>query len=404
MKIGYKEIVINPEFPVNRMLRKNDKIMEVYDDLHCRILVIDPQQEKKKQWFHVSIDSVEIWMDVRNEIKKAIEQALNQQIDIVVSATHSHNCPCMTTDYSWNSWLIQKIVANVFSIEMQQYQKLEYSYNYRYFNQLGDSREANGEHAVVHLYAETLSFYGNGKRVGTILMYNSHPTIKDLWVGPFTSEYPGYCIRKLKEQYPDEFFTFMLGPAGDVSPHFVRENRGYSEIARLSEKLIVEYQRQLCSQKELKTVNKFIYREKIIPLEQGIPADMGNIIIPEKERMTEQEKNVLSRYLNSNSKRSKRELEPMEIINTQMISQLILSDEYSLIFEPFELYSEYYGAVNKQTTSLISLSNGFNHYLTGLYLNHLVLHGGIDNIFGRQMKKDIWELLGKWSLQKDLDE
>ena len=39
MKLGFKQIVINPEFPVNRMLfHKGEKHQEVSDDLHCRML------------------------------------------------------------------------------------------------------------------------------------------------------------------------------------------------------------------------------------------------------------------------------------------------------------------------------------------------------------------------------
>lgn len=39
-------------------------------------------------------------------------------------------------------------------------------------------------------------------------------------------------FQKLNGMYPGEFFTFMLGPAGDASPHFAREKRDYAEIAR----------------------------------------------------------------------------------------------------------------------------------------------------------------------------
>ncbi len=403
MKVGFKQIVIDPEFPVNRMLfHGGEKIMEVDDHLHCRMLVIDPCAEGKKPWYHISIDSVEIWMEVRDQIKKAVEEVLGYEVDMVVSATHCHNCPCMTTDYEWNRWLIKKIKENVTSIDIRDYEKLEYSYNYRYFNKLGDSREADRKHKVVHLYAETLSFYGDGKRIGTILMHNSHPTIKDLWVGNFTSEYPGYCIEKLTERHPGEFFTFMLGPAGDVSPHFVREGRDYPEIARLSEKLIEEYERQLNDQDRRYPVDKFIYREKRLPNETGDPIDMGNCYIPPFERLTDQEKQIIERHL-VNKKRPQRELEPMEKVNDHMFSQLILNENYSIIFEPFELYSEYYGSVNKQTTSLVSISNGFDHYLTGLYLNHVVMHGSFNSPFGTQMKKDMWELFGKWSCQEDAD-
>ena len=403
MKIGFRQFVINPEFPVNRMLAHHgEKIQDVDDDLHCRMLVIDPCEEGKKPWYHISIDAVEIWMEVRNQIKKTVEEALGYEVDMVVSATHCHNCPCMTTDYEWNKWLLEKIRENVPLIEIKEYGKVEYSYNYRYFNNLGDSREADLKHKVVHLYAETVSFYGDGKRIGTILMYNSHPTIKELWVGNFTSEYPGYCIEKLSQRHPGEFFTFMLGPAGDVSPHFVREDRDYAQIAVLSEKLIAEYERQLADQDKKTAVDKFIYREKLIPNETGLPADMGNGFIPPFERLTDQEKQIIQRKL-ENRRFPQRKLEPMEHNDYHMFSQLILNDDYSIIFEPFELYSEFYGAVNKQTTSLISISNGFGHYITGLYLNHVVMHGTFNSPFGPQLKKDMWELFGKWSCQEDVD-
>ncbi len=402
MKIGFKEICINPEFPVNRMLgAKAEKIMDVSDDLHCRILVIDPMKQGQRLWYHISIDAVEIWKQIRDRIRNAVEEALVEKIDLVVSATHSHNCPCMTTDENWNAWLIEKISSEVKSIETKEYQKVEYCYQYRYFNQIGDSREANGKHPVVHLYAETLSFYGDGKRIGTILFHNCHPTIKELMKDPFTSEYPGYCIRRLKQMHPDEFFTFMLGPSGDVSPHFVRENRDYEEIARLGEKLVKEYEYQLQRQHDLKEVDKFIYREKMIEIEKGDANSMGNVFIPEYKRLTEQEIETIEKLIHPR-KRLERKLEEMEKVDQHIVCQLILSDEYSIIFEPFELYSEYYGSVNKQTTSLVTISNGFDHYLTGLYLNHVTMHS-ITNGFGPKMKRDLWELFGKWSCQKDCD-
>lgn len=402
MKIGFKEIVINPEFPVNRMLYHNEeKIQSVSDDLHCRILVMDPEEEGKRPWYHISIDSVEIWMEVRNQIKAAVEEELGYSVDMVVSATHSHNCPCMTTDYAYNDWLIQKrIRPNVKSIVLTHYDKVEYSYQYRYFNKLGNSREANGRHKAVHLYAETVSLFGDAKRIGTILIYNSHPTIKDLWVGDYTSEYPGYCIRQLQKKHPGEFFAFMLGPAGDISPHFVREGRDYEDIAKLGDKLVAEYERQLASQQQRHLLNGFRYREKLLPNLLSNPIDSANSYIPPFERLTPQEKEVLARQINPKA-RKERKLEPMENVSEHMFSQLIFSDEYSIIFEPFELYSEYYGAVNKQTTSIVSISNGFDHYITGLYLNHVVSHGSFTSRFTPQMKKDIWELFGIWSLQEE---
>ena len=193
MKMGSKSVVINPEFPVNRMLfHRGEKHQACWDDLHIRMIVLEA--EGHRPWYHVSIDSVEIWLDVRNRIKQAIEETVGREIDIVVSATHSHNCPCMTTDYAWIDFVIDKIKANVGTIEMTEYQEVTYSYQYRYFNKIGDSREADLKHKAVHLYAETLSLYGDGERRITFLIHNCHPTILALWESDFTSEYPGYCI------------------------------------------------------------------------------------------------------------------------------------------------------------------------------------------------------------------
>lgn len=68
-------------------------------------------------------------------------------------------------------------------------------------------------------------------------MYNSHPTTMPMRTGDFTSEYPGYVIKKLSEKYPDVFFSFMLGPAGDISSRFTRRKQDYEEISYLADML-----------------------------------------------------------------------------------------------------------------------------------------------------------------------
>ncbi len=398
MKIGYQSIRINPEFPVNRMLNHGEKHQACHDDLHCRILMLE--EEGHKPWYHISIDSVEIWMEMRNRIKAAVEEVTGRETDMVVSATHCHNCPCMTTDYAWMDFVIEKIRENVGKMEVTEYRKVTYSYQYRYFNQVGDSREADRKHKAVHLYAETLSLYGDGKRAVTFLIHNCHPTTLRLWKDDFTSEYPGYCIRKLSEAHPGEFFTFLLGPAGDISPHFVRKAQDYTEMERLGQILTDEFERQLSHQEHQEPVNAFRYREQNLPVETGNPMSMGTAYIPAPDKLTEQEKEMLGRYINPR-RFPDRKLEPMEIVTEHTFSQLILNENYSIIFEPFELYNEFYGSVNKQTTTLATISNGFDHYVTGMYLNHLTTH--TFSTFGPQMKRNLWELFGKWSCQDDAE-
>ena len=405
MKIGFRQFVINPEFPVEGMTLR-EKIMDCADDLHCRVLLIEA--EDRKPFYHISIDVVEVWQAYRDRIKEAVEEIRGEEVDMVVSATHAHVTPFITTDEAWREFLLQKIRDNIADIPVKEYSEVSYCYQYHYFDKVGKSREADLKHVAFHLYAETLSFYGDGKRIGTVLIHNSHPTIKALFKGPFTSEYPGYCIARLNERYPDEFFTFLLGPAGDVSPHFVRDSQEYEEIAVLGDKLLEEYERQLHSQTDIRPVDKFIYREVHLPIEKG-PRGSAYMVIPPKDRITGQEVQMIKRSLlpaedNGRHGPPHRELDPMEIIDEYRICQLILNDAYSIVFEPAELYSEFYGSVNKQTTTLATISNGFDHYITGLYLNHVTTHSFTEYGFTDKLRRNLWELFSKMSLQMSDEE
>lgn len=390
MKIGVRQFCINPEFPVNRML-KSVRHQAVSDPLHCRVVVFE--QDNDKPLYHVSIDTVELWKYRENQITQVIEEAVGKQIHCICSATHSHNCPCMTTDDDYVNFVLERLKEEVVKIEFKEYQKVEYNYQYSYFDLVGKSRVMN--HTTPHVYAETCSVYGDGKRVLTFLIHNVHPTIKDLWTGDFTAEYPGYCISHLREEYPDEFFTFLLGPSGDTSPHFVRNGRDYEEMLRLSELLKQEFNRQLKLQK--KEENKpfdLKYEEVVIPnlLE---PFDIQKLDLPEE--LNEDEKKFMDRL--EKGMRPHREVRDFEICTEHTLAHLIFSKEYSMIFEPYELYSEYYGAVDKSKCSVISISKGFDHYLTGLYLNRLSMHGSASE-FSHLTKKRMWEILGRWSRQE----
>lgn len=243
MQIGCQQFCIDPPFPVNRMLRE-EKHQAVSGHLYCRIAALYPENDLP--FYHVSIDTVELWKDREDRITQVITEALGRDIHCICSATHSHNCPCMTTDDAYVDYVLDVIRQGVAEIPLHTYREVQYQYQYRYFDKVGKSRVM--DYVTPHLYAETLSLYGDGRRVLTFLMHNVHPTTKELWVGDFTAEYPGYCIEQLRQEYPGEFFTFLLGPAGDTSPHFVRKDRSYEEMIRLAELLRQEFDAQLKTQ------------------------------------------------------------------------------------------------------------------------------------------------------------
>lgn len=381
MRIGFKEFVINPVFPVYRMLSE-EKHLKCFDDLHCRVFVME---SRGRPLYHLSIDSVEIYKNYRDRIKREIEGVLKIEIDLIVSVTHSHCCPCLTTDSDYRDYLITLIKKNITDIEIKEYKNITYCYQFAYFDKVGNSRIPG--HKSRNIYAETLSFFCNDKRIGTILIHNVHPTIKKIKTEDFTSEYPGNVIANLKERYPGEFFTFMLGPAGDLSPRYVRQNQEYSEIGRLSLLLTEEYERQLQNQNYKKAVDAFEYSELEFPIKHVVRT-LDNIELPEV--LNEEEIKVIERVRSGNLKRSN------EIFEKHIFGHWVLSSEYSIIFEPFELFSGFYDCVEKTKCSLITVSNGFDHYVTDIGPQRLTmqqLHDTVSDL----TKRDMCSLFTKWS-------
>ena len=90
MQIGCQQFCIDPPFPVNRMLRE-EKHQAVSGHLYCRIAALYPENDLP--FYHVSIDTVELWKDREDRITQVITEALGRDIHCICSATHSHNCP-----------------------------------------------------------------------------------------------------------------------------------------------------------------------------------------------------------------------------------------------------------------------------------------------------------------------
>ena len=137
MKIGCQQFCIDPPFPVNRMLRE-EKHQAVTGHLYCRIIAL--YLENELPFYHVSIDTVELWKEREDRITQTIEEAIGQRIHCVCSATHSHNCPCMTTDDAYVEYVLGVIRRGVAGIRLHACQDVLYQYQYRYFDSVGKSR------------------------------------------------------------------------------------------------------------------------------------------------------------------------------------------------------------------------------------------------------------------------
>lgn len=385
MNIGFQKININPIGNVRRML-SCDMHQDVSDDLYCRVLAF---KDTKVSICHLSIDTVELYEEMRERIKKIIEKHLGKDTQVITSATHSHVCPCLTTDKNYQHFLLAQLNKELAKFTYQEHQTISFTYNYQFFDKIGKSRISG--HDSNHIFAETLSFYDREIRLGTLLIHNAHPTIKQLHTGDFTSEYPGKVIEMLEKQYPNEFFTFMLGPAGEISSRYVRKNQSYEEMVRLSSILAEEYIAQLEMQRELKKtpINEVRYEEKRLQIKHE-KKEYDHIQIPDSIKGRERT-NLLETLEGLKNKQGDSE------IHHVLFSRLQFSNSYTIIFSPFEMVTEYYSYVNKATTSLVTISNGFEHYITEIecdYLSSEVL----EDCIAKESKLQICELLKKWSI------
>lgn len=83
MQIGCQQFCIDPPFPVNRMLRE-EKHQAVSGHLYCRIAALYPENDLP--FYHVSIDTVELWKDREDRITQVITEALGRDMEDHVTA------------------------------------------------------------------------------------------------------------------------------------------------------------------------------------------------------------------------------------------------------------------------------------------------------------------------------
>lgn len=76
MQIGCQQFCIDPPFPVNRMLRE-EKHQAVSGHLYCRIAALYPENDLP--FYHVSIDTVELWKDREDRITQVITKSAGQR-------------------------------------------------------------------------------------------------------------------------------------------------------------------------------------------------------------------------------------------------------------------------------------------------------------------------------------
>ena len=358
MKISFKKINIASPTPTTQFGHSCQTYLvnEYHDPLYARALGI---KDDDKWIIHLSMDLLCFKVEPRNELQERLRKALNNdKVNLITSTTHTHyaNNP---TDKEYKAWLLDQLVKEICNMEYKEYSNVETSYQRVHTKTMGKSRISGYESENEHL--SLVKFYENGKKFFTIVIMNCHPTVLNATVPYFSSEYPGYLLRKLEEKYPEENFTFIQGAAGDISTRFTRDGQDYDALKRLADKFLPELYELIDKEAERKPLT-LDYKEVVVDYEYDFgPIDLSNI----RADLTDRELETI-RLGQIQRDKYKEKIQEEGIFNVLsdvgIIGKLNLGS-LAIIFFPNEIFSEYMNFVNLDEKMLVSYSNGYGPYV-----------------------------------------
>ncbi len=359
MLVAYNKTLINPTEPMVAPGFATNTIAtkEVQGDLYLSYLRF---KAEKHEVVYLLMDSLGVSYKIFQDLKHAMQQELGSNVEFALSCTHTHFAPPLTNLFGLSSenytYYAQVEQAMLTMIRETPLIAGEYTINYRHQNytEVGQSRLSH--RGSTNVYSGVLSIYRDKVRIINFLFYNCHPTILNETPGYLTAEYPGFTVATLSAKYPNEFFGFLQGAAGDVSTRFVRKEKNMAEVKRLAGLMSEQFDRLLAlpAAQEPLTLS---YQD--FPL--TIDYQVKNITDIDTSQMAEKEIREVNTGLAARDKLlSRLPYYPREIV----LSKLHLGG-FTLILSPFEMFSEYNDFIKRGNELLVCYSQGYITYLTG---------------------------------------
>ena len=380
MKYAYSQYTINPRIPVRQYghIQQVDPVSKVHDDLHARIFALE---DEKLIWIHISMDILQVRLELQNRLKEAYQKTTLKQVAITLSCTHNHYAGDPRID-TYFEQLYEDTIAELNKLEFHESDDLSLSYQYTPFEGLGKSRISNHEAKVI---LGLISIYDKDEPIVTFFYYNCHPTILNADdTDFFSADWPGYVLSKLKERHPERFFSFFQGPAGDVSTRFTRPGQDYESVMKLGDVLIAKIEELMADETPRHKIT-LSYENHTVHCENSFDDEIFEHL---PEGLTDRELEVIS-Y----GKIVRQELKDKtdDLVEEVLISKTDLGS-LSLVFVPDEMFSDYLKYINLEKAILVCYSNGLAYYLTPY--DHLIIsYETLTDTFTIDTKKKIAEVL-----------
>ena len=353
IRYAYKQIDISPLQPMKPagFLQQTEIIDQIKDTLHARILAFD---QDGKMYFLLSVDSLGMKIDMQQRIQQFCVSHYHKETEVTISCTHTHFAPDYK-DVRYQEQFFTEVCSAIHNLEFVDTEHLSYSFYSEYYDEVGKSRISN--HKTDLILLSVIEIYDNMQRLGTIIHYNCHPTIHNGDTLYFTAEYPGYLLQQLQAEHKKEFFTFLQGPAGDVSTRFTRKSQDYEGMIYLAEKLDKRVNEILAIDKNKRIIDSIRYTSLELPLKhaiRNIPQEMIPTNITAREAETIKVGQEVQKEL----------VKHLDDLPKQITLSVLCLGDLHIIFSPNELFSYYNRCVINSNAILSCYSNGYEAYVT----------------------------------------
>ena len=384
MKYSFKKINIESPFPTTQCghSSQTNELFEYHDHLYARVTSF----RNDDNWLiHFSMDLLAFDLQHRDELEEYLRDYYkNDTIHVITSTTHTHYANSVRNP-KYVEYLCDLLKKETVTMEYKEIENVTSSYQRIHCTAVGKSRisgyETNNEYLCL------LRFYSNEDNFLNFVYYNCHPTILHANVPYFSSEYPGYVLKKLEDNYPGTDFSYIQGAAGDISSRFVRSGQDYDALIELGDKLYEEIVKLLDVKAERKPLT-LTYKQVPVDYEHEFtPIDLSQI----RDNLSERE---LETIRLGQEQREKLEKKANTIFSTLVKKALISSVDLGsvkLIFFPNEIFSEYMNYLDLNKELLVSYSNGYGPYVLPLDFKHITYEMFTDTM-SRKTKEKIIEI------------
>lgn len=386
MKCAWLKVDVAPQKPVHKFapLGKGILTATTKDELACKISMME--NDDGSLYIHISFPFGEVTNKYYAELKENLQKAVQKKITLTTVVTHTHYAPKMEQEIEYGAWVMKRVCEAAAQAKLVKYDALECSYQRCHFDQVGKVRISGEESPDV--YIELFSIFNEGKRIATYIIYNSHPTTQSFNENYFSGAGPAVLMKDLEQLHHGEFYSYMVGAAGDISTRFTRKGQTYQDMLDLNqivEDKINEMLKEQNTAVQYK-VTEWREEEQIFHVKHT-PKDMT--MIDSSGEMTPREKETLEI-----AKEKGRSLNLAER-PTEYVIQKVTLGGHIFIYTPFELFSSYLESIDLEHSSLMNLSNGQAQYLSGPGIQKLsfeVLNETISDPYKKDLQKLLYQM------------